>query len=238
MHWNIKRRSHTFRNPESFCHWWTNFLKERVDLIWVPLCQEWIILGHRMSCPWTAQRMGPSIPNPWWSPTKSKVPWDPFLGAKAVYVSLILNNICGMYIPNKYSPPKKKFSIYPCISHDYVIFVPSSSKPKPPFFFPPERNVCHGGRSDFNPSFAGMECWDSAIFQQSSVSRGASVKNIAIFWCFLWLKPPPPQKKSGWVSTRILVPQKNVSFEKAGGERCCRTKTWQEIFWKGWRYVG
>lgn len=137
--------------------------------------------------------------------------------------------------------PPRKFSIYPCISHDFVIFVPSSSssKQKPPFFFPTDRNVCHGGRSDFNPSFAGMECCGSAIFKQSSVSYRCFSKRYGHFFGASYGLNHLPKKKTVVESVQeSLSPQKILSFEKAGGERFCRTKTCGEIFWKGWRYVG
>lgn len=174
---------------------------------------EWIV--HEQH-----QWMGPSIPNPWWSPTKSKIPWDPFwVRTLSIYLLYILNNICGMCIPNQCSPQEKVFHIsivYPTI----MLFLFQALLSRSHLFYShPERNVCHGGRSDFNPSFAGMECCGSAVCLQSSVSHRCFSKNLAIFWCFLWLKNHlPPKKKSGWVSTRILVPPK----------KC--------IIWEGWRW--
>ena len=108
--------------------------------------------------------------------------------------------------------PPRKFSIYPCISHDFVIFVPSSSssKQKPPFFFPTDRNVCHGGRSDFNPSFAGMECCGSAIFKQSSVSYRCFSKRYGHFFGASYgLNHLPPQKKQWLSQYKNPCPPKN-----------------------------
>lgn len=64
------------------------------------------------------QRMGPSIPNPWWSPTKSKVPWNSFWVRKLSMYVLSWIIFVGCVSQTNIRPPRKSFPythVYPTI---------------------------------------------------------------------------------------------------------------------------
>lgn len=64
------------------------------------------------------QRMGPSIPNPWWSPTKSKVPWNSFWVRKLSMYLLYWIIFVGCISQTNIRPPRKSFPyihVYPTI---------------------------------------------------------------------------------------------------------------------------
>ena len=116
----LKNDKKHLRNPESFCCWWTISWKK--ELIWYEYryarnesysVTEWVV--HEQH-----QRMGPSIPNPWWSPTKSKVPWNSFWVRKLSMYLLYWIIFVGCVSQTNIRPPRKSFPyihiyIYPTI---------------------------------------------------------------------------------------------------------------------------